>query len=215
MTLPLQSKVPRCDAAKLCTTACVALKETVKIPPLHEVEVNGTFTGELEPGPWLIESSGVPKKTVHVANAIVIPRNGMVPVRLMNSSCEPVTVYHGDLIARMELLKSSEGVTVGCFSTEESMQSTDTHTPQITPEKEKKLWEIVQGMGAELSSQERKRVFDLLVKYQAIFPQKGEIGKTKVLQHKIRTGDAPPVRQRPRRTHFYQREESRKCCRRC
>ena len=147
MTLPLQSKVPRCDAAKLCTTAYVALKEAIKIPPLHEVEVNGTFTGELEPGPWLIESSGVPKKTVHVANAIVIPRNGMVPVRLMNSSCEPVTVYHGDLIARMELLKSSEGVTVGCFSTEESMQSTDTHTPQITPEKEKKLWEIVQGMG--------------------------------------------------------------------
>ena len=53
-------------------------------------------------------------------------------------------------------------------------------------------------------------MFDLLVKYQAIFPQKGEIGQTKVLQHKIRTGDAPPVRQRPRRTHFYQREESRK-----
>ena len=213
MTLPLQSNVPRCDAAKLCTTACVTLKETIKIPPLHEVEVNGTFTGELEPGPWLIESSGVPKKTVHVANAIVIPRNGMVTMRLMNSSCEPVTVYQGDLIARMELLKSSEVVTIGCLSTEESLQSTDTHTPQITPEKEKKLWEIVQGMGAELSSQERKRVFDLLVKYQAIFPQKGEIGKTKVLQHKICTGNAPPVRQRPRRTHFHQREESRKVLR--
>ena len=146
MTLPLQSNVPRCDAAKLCTTACVSLKETIKIPPLHEVEVNGTFTGELEPGPWLRESSGVPKRTVHVANAIVIPRNGMVTMRLMNSSCEPVTVYHGDLIARMELLKSSEVVTIGCLSTEESLQSTDTHTPQITPEKEKKLWEIVQGM---------------------------------------------------------------------
>ena len=113
---------------------------------------NGAFTGELESGPWLIEYSGVPKKTVHVANDIVIPRNGMVPVRLMNSSCEPVAFYQGDLIARMELLKSSEGVTIRCLSTEESMQSTDTHTPQITSEKEKTLWEIVQSMGTELSS---------------------------------------------------------------
>ena len=43
-------------------------------------------------------------------------------------------------------------------------------------------------------------MFDLLAKNEAVFPQKYEIGKTKVLQHQIHTGEAQPVPQRPRRT---------------
>ena len=44
-----------------------------------------------------------------------------------------------------------------------------------------------------LSSVERKRVFDLLVKSEPVFPHKNEIGKTKVLQHQIHTGEAQRV----------------------
>ena len=175
------------------------------------MDVCGLVVGDLEQGPWLIDSTSVSKKAVQVANALVIPKNGTVPVRLMNSSGQSVTVYCGDSLARMELLKSSEGVTIGCLTTEECCESITTRTnSRITPEKEEKLWEISQRIGAGLSSEERKQVYDLLVKNEAVFPQKNEIGKTRVLQHQIHTGEAQPVRQRPRRTPFHQREESRK-----
>ena len=207
MTLPLQGKAPKCDTMKKCTTVFVILKDTIKISPFHEVDVCGVFVVDLEQGPWLIDSTSMSKKAVQVANALVMPKNGTVPVRLMNSSSQPVTVYSGDSLAKMELLKSSEGVAIGCLSTEEC--STRTRS-LITPEKEAKLWELSQRMGVGLSSEERKRVFDLLVKNEAVFPQKNEIGKTKVLQHQIHTGEAQPVRQRPRSTPFHQREESRR-----
>ena len=213
MTLPLEGKAPKRDQVKKYTTACITLRNTIKIPPLHEVDVCGLVGRDLEQGPWLIDSTSMSKKAaIQVANALVIPKNGTVPVRLMNSSCEAITVYCGDSLARMELLKSSEGVTVGSLTMEECGEPfcTKPTKSRITPEKEEKLWEIAQRIAAGFSPEERKRVFDVLVKYEAVFPQKKEIGKTKVLQHHIHTGEAQPVRQRPRRTPFHQREESRK-----
>ena len=96
MTLPLQGKAPKCDTVKKCTTACVTLKDTIKIPPFHEVDVCGVFVGDLEQGPWLIDSTNVSKKAVQVTNALVIPKNGTIAVRLMDSSSQPVTVHCGD-----------------------------------------------------------------------------------------------------------------------
>ena len=205
MTLTLQGKTPKCYIVKKRTTACVTLKNTIRIPPFHEVDVSGVVVGDLEQGPWLIDSTGLSKKAIQVANALVVPKNGTVPVRLMNSSRQPVTVYRGDSLARMELLKSSEGVTIGSLTT----VSIST-TSLITPEKEAKLWDLSQRMGTGLSLEERKRVFDLLVKYEAVFPQKKETGKTQVLQHQIYTGEAQPIQQRPRRAPLHQREESRR-----
>ncbi|KAL5502934.1 hypothetical protein EMCRGX_G009794 [Ephydatia muelleri] len=176
MTLTLQGKTPKCYIVKKRTTACVTLKNTIRIPPFHEVDVSGVVVGDLEQGPWLIDSTGLSKKAIQVANALVVPKNGTVPVRLMNSSRQPVTVYRGDSLARMELLKSSEGVTIGSLTT----VSIST-TSLITPEKEAKLWDLSQRMGTGLSLEERKRVFDLLVKYEAVFPQKKETGKTQTL----------------------------------
>ena len=159
-------------------------------------------------GPRLIDSTNVSKKAVQVANARVISKNGTISV--MNSSSQPVTVHSGDSLAKMELLKSSGGVAIGCLSTEECCESISrgvlspsVHaqrsvvSPSVHASHQKKRpnsgnyhkgW-VHRG----LSSVERKRVFDLLVKSEPVFPHKNEIGKTKVLQHQIHTGEAQPV----------------------
>ena len=135
MILSLQSKSQGNNVLKPRSTARITLKETAVFPPLHEVDVIGLFTGELERGPWIIDSSGLPKSQVCIANALVIPRNGTVPVRLMNPSSLQGTLHCGDTLSTMELLNNSEGITIGCLSTEESTSSDS----KVTPEKKSRL----------------------------------------------------------------------------
>ena len=71
-------------------------KNTIK-NPFHEVDVCVIFVGNLEHGPWLIDSTNVSKKADQVTNALIVPKNGTVPVRLVNSSSQ----LGGDSLARM------------------------------------------------------------------------------------------------------------------
>ena len=53
-------------------------------------------------GTWLVEDR-VPKKLpILVARAIVAPQNGKFPVRVLNLTLEPITVYKGTRIATSE-----------------------------------------------------------------------------------------------------------------
>ena len=75
--MTLQGKTPKCYIVKKRTTTCVTLKNTIsRIPPFHEVDVSGVVVGDLEQGPWLIDSTGLSKKAIQVANALVVPKNG-------------------------------------------------------------------------------------------------------------------------------------------
>ncbi len=52
----------------------------------------------------------------------------------------------------------------------------------------------------ELPKDQHNKVAALLVEYQDVFSSgDDDIGKTGVVKHRIETGDAPPIRQKPRR----------------
>ena len=62
-------------------------------------------------------------------------------------------------------------------------------------------------MSPELSSPERKEILATLMKFADVFQE--DLGHTDVISHRIDTGDAPPIRQYPRRLPYAFREEVR------
>ena len=131
MTLPLQQK-QKCsesqgsslNSVQLLTFVTVSIKETVRIPAKHEV---GMAHGELQKGTWILEAaSSRIKKQIHVANAVVKPEKGVVPVQVLNPGTETITIYAGDIVAQMEHMDTSEALLVGSLKVAEDEQE-----PQI------------------------------------------------------------------------------------
>ena len=115
VTLPLQQK-QKCSefqgsslsSAQLVTSVTVSIKETVRIPAKHEVQVLGMAHDELQKGTWILEAaSSHIKKQIHVANAVVKPEKGAVPVQVLNPGTETITIYAGDIVAKMEHMDTS------------------------------------------------------------------------------------------------------------
>ena len=115
VTLPLQQK-QKCSefqgsslsSAQLVTSVTVSIKETVRIPAKHEVQVLGMAHDELQKGTWILEAaSSHIKKQIHVANAVVKPGKGAVPVQVLNPGTETITIYAGDIVAKMEHMDTS------------------------------------------------------------------------------------------------------------
>ncbi len=64
---------------------------------------------------------------------------------------------------------------------------------------------------ADLSEQLKNQLKILLLKHEELFAKgKGDTGQTDVVQHHIDTGDALPIKQRPRQVSIHLREEEKK-----
>ena len=142
--------------------------------------------------------------------AIVAPRNGTVPLRVLNLSSEEITIHPGDQLAMIECLSKSQGSVMATLTDQQDLRSSRT-CRVVSDEKQRALWELVQKRTPELTEEQKLILHQLFVKVADVFPdKKGEIGKTTILQHKIYTGEAAPIRQTPRRIPVSQREECRK-----
>ena len=84
----------------------VCLIDTVKIPPLSEIEVPLKPCTDIGSEEWLLEPDVMHKQPASVARSIVCSHSGVVVYsRLLNS--EPVVIYKGTRIAKLEKLNYS------------------------------------------------------------------------------------------------------------
>ena len=61
-----------------------------------------------------------------------------------------------------------------------------------------------------LIDNEPARLKELLYDYQHVFSlTKGDLGTTRMVKHRIETGNVPPIRQQPRRTSPWKHDENR------
>ena len=85
------------------STVLVSMPDTVRVPPNSEIEVIAAVQGHMCAGPVLLEEG---KKrlaaAVAVARAVVEPRDGQVPVRLLNPRNETVVLHKNTEIATLE-----------------------------------------------------------------------------------------------------------------
>lgn len=83
--------------------------------------------------------------------------------------------------------------------------SDDSHTlntlnPEFKPQFPDHLQCIVEKLPNEVTLEQKQKLQNLLIEYQNSFSTTStDMGLTNLVEHKINTGNAPPIKQHPRR----------------
>ena len=170
---------------------------TVEVPPRSVVETPAYSDATME-GVWLVEEAMGKHAEVAVARAIVQPQSSTFPVAILNVLDEPITLYAGSVVATMSPINlPTEVAPVGRQGAKD-----------VSDEKQQVLWQLVQESGAELSPGEKQIFYELLHTHADVLASStADLGRTSKLQHKIDTGNSPPIRQAVRRLSPHRREE--------
>jgi len=121
-----------------------------------------------------------------VARAIVVPKDGNVPMRMLNMDHQPVTIYKGTKITLAEAVDNIREV---CAVNEKQ------HYTLTEQEKEEMLSNVLSTMPETLTDQELKQFCALISSFAHIFATKSDdLGRTSILKHKIETS-GNPIRQ--------------------
>ena len=166
-------------------TCCVRVTVTEKlvIPPQSEMEIMVNIHSK-EAGTWLIEGVQFKERPVCVARTLVIPRDQVVPVRVVNLDPLPITLYKNTNIAMAELI-TDESIS----STEEVAENFNTPEPGLV-----KDVLLQHPLPDELTESQRKQFLSLLSHYSDVIARDpDDLGRTRVLQHCIDTKDASPI----------------------
>ena len=186
----------------------VYVKRDTVVPANSEFIVPGeTNQFELENDtPYVIvEPISEGKLPVHVAHCVVdINRTDIdIPVRVANTKDEDVHLHAGTRIACIQTVNIVTDIDDFEKTTEKS--SSRLRSVQIQADHDICSWpdglrELYERSCADLSRGERDRVAALLNKHVSTFAMSStDHGRTSIVQHKIETGDAIPIKQRPRR----------------
>ncbi|GBN36312.1 Retrovirus-related Pol polyprotein from transposon 412, partial [Araneus ventricosus] len=175
------------DDSKLCT---VLAKEKTIIPARSECliqgipEASGKFRYAVTDFP-----SEVSQKGVLVAATLVDLKKGAIPVRVLNLDHKPKTIDKGAVIATCEPVVD---IVARPQEFSESLR-----LPSIL--------ENLEGLNEE----QRTAVKELLQEFQNLFSTSdSDVGRCNMTQHRINTGNHPPIKQYPRRLPLAKKEEA-------
>ncbi|XP_063969536.1 uncharacterized protein LOC135157539 [Lytechinus pictus] len=182
----------------------IVASETTTIPAGNEAVILGTTKERIKPNTLgLIEAGNAQhqlmKKGIITARALITMGEDLVPVRVFNPSSSNKVIMKNTPIATMTEIDRNEIQEVPKYTTVSDGKVQD-HLRDL-------LNRSTEGVATEYHHEIEK----LLIEFQDIF-SKGDddIGRTNLVQHKIDTGTQRPIRQRPRKHPFGQREEIKK-----
>jgi len=166
----------------------VMAKGKFKIPPRSEFLLEG-ITELVQSYRYAVTDSPTSApKGILVAASLVDLKNDVIPVRVLNVSDKPVTIERGAEIARCQPV-------VGNVTRPENDGNLD-HVKDIL--------KSLKG----LTEKQRRAVEELLQEFQDLFSRsESDVGRTKIIQHHIDTGDHRPIKQRPRLLPLSRKEE--------
>ncbi|GBM74824.1 Transposon Ty3-I Gag-Pol polyprotein [Araneus ventricosus] len=177
----------RAEDSKLCS---VLAKEKIIIPARSECliqgvpEASGKFRYAVTDFP-----SQVSQKGVLVAATLVDLKKEAIPVRVLNLDHKPKTIDKGAVIATCEPVVDIVARPQGL--------SESLHLPSIL--------ENLEGLNEE----QRTAVKELLQEFQNLFSTSdSDVGRCNMTQHRINTGNHPPIKQYPRRLPLAKKEEA-------
>ena len=196
-------KFPLSSQVKQNSVCRVTLAETVVVPARHEMILPGKIVvkgrgvrtsdglGVIEP---LQKFQG--KTNIAVARVLASSDHLKVPIRVVNTSDDPVTVYRNSNVGTFE------GVDESLLSDNVSSAQHVKFSAASVSKKERntKLLKELDIETSSLSGEQEHAMNSLILEFQDIF-SKGpdDMGCTSKIQHRIDTGDATPIRQGVRR----------------
>ena len=196
-------------------SARITLKETTVIPPLSEMILQGVITempsfseGLIEPNMKFLRCN-----RVVLAKAVIYLHRSIVPLRVLNLSDQPTTLYRNTVLATCEpiqaIIELPQAQRVRGLAVQPDSpagNATEPDAPSGLPNHLRAMWEATPD---SLTRQQRVVIERLLVKHATVFAKSSDdMGRTNVATHKINTGDAAPVKQPPRRVALALRAEA-------
>ena len=189
----------------------VLADRTVVIPPRKEILTTGYICGrtkELERvrGSGLVEPSSKGKmgqRGVMVGKALVDVGKDYIPIRLLNTTSEPITIYKGTPAGVVTPVAGEPPVPVETKKEPEQKRCTEKMPDFLRP--------LCKDGSENLSSEGKKKLAELLTKHQNAFASgPDDLGRTHLVQHEIRTPpDLRPLRQPARRFPFWKQTEAK------
>ena len=178
----------------------VHASRTFVIPPQSEILVSG----ELNSLPSAVGINGmiIPKSdlchrySVFGASELVsVADDGMIPIRLVNPSFQPVKIYRRTRLADFE--EVDQNVATFELNATEKIEEPSNYE-QLEKHDYSQLPDLSDSI---LSTDDKVKFRDLFVKYRDVFAlSDSELGRTSLVQHVNNTGDATPIKQMPYRT---------------
>ena len=143
---------------------------------------------------------------LHVASCLVdLTRTDIeLPVRVVNLSNDPITLHEGTRIATLsfvdDVYELDDDHGVGTHAKINNVKVDSRNSNMELHEWSRDLNQLYDRSCTELNSSEKDKLFALFEKHESTFANSPtDLGRTSVVQHTIDTGDAVPIKQRPRR----------------
>lgn len=189
----------------------VVLPENLQIPGCSQVEVCGKLTSRTNQV-LLVEGRNISQQPLVLIATSVVKACGSkadakIPVRVLNLSPDTVTIYKGTKVAEASPLEENDTALIS----EVHHPGNTKNPPDVPMEKRQLLWQAVESTANDLSEEQRKQLFAVLLEFSDVFAtDSADLGHTVQLEHHIDTGDATPTRQPARRTPFVHQKEVQK-----
>ena len=188
------------DSLNKAFISSVHASRTFVIPPQSEILISG----ELNSLPSAVGINGmiVPKSDLchrysvfGASELFEVADDGIIPIRLVNPSFQPVKIYRRTRLADFE--EVSQNVETFELNATEQIEE-PSNQEQLDKHDYSQLPDLSDSI---LSADDKVKFRDLFVKYRDVFSlPDSELGRTSLVQHVIDTGDATPIKQMPYRT---------------
>ena len=201
-TLSIQDKVSKLKLAGKLGCYRVTMSETVEIPPMTEMIIEGKVStpalrtndlGIIESAEKMFQDGKglVAKSLVHT--------NGTVPLRMINLGNEVEKIYTGTHVANLSFVSNVRQI---------APKHTKANTAKQVPEHLRQLYEnTIHGLTMDQS----KQVAKLFVKHESTFSENdNDLGRTGIITHRIPTAEAHPIKQPLRRLPVHMQDEAAK-----
>ncbi|XP_071123870.1 uncharacterized protein [Mytilus edulis] len=196
-TLKLNNQTIACELeSPIPSLFRITIGQKVTIPPRSEMMVKANINeGETGKANLVIDSTAelLQDRGILVAKALYKGEQSELPIRVMNLSDSPQTLTKNSWAANAELLP------------EQNIMNETTHDESEGIPQFKEIYDRCKNV---LTPEQTSTLKNLLHKNQKAFSMSiYDIGLTDIVQHKIDTNGARPVKHAPRRLPIAQRKE--------
>ena len=189
---PLESQIHLCSVHADFSFVIPPQSEVVVPARLNSIPQTLYATGIIAPRSTLPE-----KYSVFGASELVrVSEDGIVPIRLINPSFQPVKIYRRTRLGDFEQVDSA----IATFELN-SMEHSKTPPSQTINDSQHNYSNLPDLSDSVLSDGDKVKFRNLFHEYHDVFAfSDDQLGRTSLVQHTIDTGDAMPIKQRPYRT---------------
>lgn len=187
----------------------VSIAETVEVPPHSEMIIKGHAFGRIKYNSiGIVETNKefIEKTGLLLARSVIQQNSNTIPLRVINFSEDPIKVHKNTVAGLFEPVDVQQVVSVD--KPKESVNCIKVATEKEMPEH---LIEVFEKGSDGLCKENKNQLKDFLCSYADVFStSSSDIGHTELIKHKINTGNAPPIKQRPYRLPLAKREAAEK-----